>query len=64
MNDYRQSQTAGEEITIGKEKICPLIFFNCGSNPYLTNCKGKECAWWNEKYECCAILRKNVYPNF
>ena len=45
-----------------KGKVCPLASFRSDRGSYIIQTCDRECAWFNEKTQCCAILEKFSLP--
>jgi hypothetical protein len=41
--------------------ICPLLSKRTGTDQ--EECKGENCAWWNDDDEKCAVLNIAIYLN-
>lgn len=45
-----------------KGKVCPLASFRNDRSSYIIQTCDRECAWFNEETQCCAILEKFSIP--
>ena len=45
-----------------KGKVCPLASFRSDRSSYIIQTCDRECAWFNEETQCCAILEKFSIP--
>lgn len=45
-----------------KGKVCPLASFRSDRSAYIIQTCDRECAWFNEETQCCAILEKFSTP--
>ena len=46
-----------------KGKVCPLASFRNDRSSYIIQTCDRECAWFNEETQCCAILEKFSTPS-
>lgn len=45
-----------------KGKVCPIASFRNEKSSYIIQTCDRECAWFNEETQCCAILERLLIP--